>query len=301
MEKRRKIFMKTSLEHLPDYHQKRIRQIAAEIAEKVSSCEMVILYGSYARGDYVEYDERTEFGIHTTFQSDYDILVVTGPGSDMRIVAHVIRRIKERFRQDRGRTFAPVQIITERMNHFSEYVRDARYFYKDIMEEGILLYDSGKFPLPKRERVKPSRFREMAQEYYDEWIDSAEGFYLSMQLLYQEKRYKLASFMLHQMTEKLYCTVLLVFTLDKKKIHDLEELRDQTKSHARSLLAAFPLNTKEEERLFDLLCRAYIESRYNSEFVVTQEELDALIPCVLRLKEIVAKVCTEKIASIVDD
>ena len=293
--------MKTSLEHLPDYHQQRIRGIAAEIAEKVAGCEMVILYGSYARGDYVEYDERVEFGFHTTFQSDYDILVILGPGSDVRIPSLQIGRLKEHYMRIRGPMIAPVQIIYEKLSHMNMYLRDARYFYKDIVEEGVLLYDSGRFSLAERERIKPARFREMAQEYFDDRIHTAECFYIAMRSLYDVNEFTLASFQLHQMTERLYHAVLLVFTLDKKKCHDLEELRDQTKGHARGLLAAFPLNTDDEKRLFELLRRAYIEARYSMEFVVTREELDALIPCVLRLKEIVAKVCTEKIASIVDD
>ena len=293
--------MKTSLEHLPDYHQQRIRRIAAEIAEKVSRCEMVILYGSYARGDYVEYDERVEFGVHTTFQSDYDILVILGPGSDMRIPGLQIGRLEEHYMRKRGPRIAPVQIIHEKLSHMNMYLRDARYFYKDIVTEGVLLYDSGRFQLAERERIRPARFREMAQEYFDERVHWAECFFKMMQAMYQENEFTMASFPLHQMTEKLYHAVLLVFTLDKQKEHDLKKLRDQTKGHARSLLAAFPLNTDEEKHLFELLRRAYIEARYNSKFVVTQEELDALIPCVLRLKEIVVKVCTEKIASIVDD
>ncbi len=40
---------------------------------------MVILFGSYARGNYVLWDTNIEFGVHTSYQSDYDILlVVTG-------------------------------------------------------------------------------------------------------------------------------------------------------------------------------------------------------------------------------
>lgn len=42
----------------------------------MSWCDMIILYGSYARGGYVLWDERVEFGVHTSYQSDLDIMVV---------------------------------------------------------------------------------------------------------------------------------------------------------------------------------------------------------------------------------
>lgn len=69
--------MKTSLSKLPEYARLDLEQIVGLILENVPRCEMIILYGSYARGTQVEFDERIEFGIPTSFMSDYDILVVT--------------------------------------------------------------------------------------------------------------------------------------------------------------------------------------------------------------------------------
>ncbi|WP_301380068.1 HEPN domain-containing protein, partial [uncultured Alistipes sp.] len=59
---------------------------------------------------------------------------------------------------------------------------------------------------------------------------------------------------------------------------------------------AFPRDTEEEKRLFDLLQRAYIESRYNPDFEITKEDIDALIPKIEKLRDIVEKVCRERIA-----
>ena len=47
--------------------------------------------------------------------------------------------------------------------------------------------------------------------------------------------------------------------------------------------------------MFDLLQRAYIESRYNPDFEITKEDIDALIPKVGQLRDIVEKVCRERI------
>lgn len=73
--------MKKSLSHLPKEKQVDLRLIAQYVVEALGDqCEMVILYGSYARGDYVEYDQRIEFGVPTYFMSDFDILVITRGG-----------------------------------------------------------------------------------------------------------------------------------------------------------------------------------------------------------------------------
>ena len=52
---------------------------------------------------------------------------------------------------------------------------------------------------------------------------------------------------------------------------------------------------KEDKRLFELLRLAYVEARYNSKFVVTQEEIEALFPKVEKLRDIPEQICTSQI------
>ncbi|GCB33104.1 nucleotidyltransferase domain-containing protein [Bacteroides faecalis] len=68
--------MKWSIKHLPKRTQEEINTLRELIKHHVSWCDMIILYGSYARGGYVLWDERVEFGVHTSYQSDLDIMVV---------------------------------------------------------------------------------------------------------------------------------------------------------------------------------------------------------------------------------
>ena len=69
--------MKTSINYLPEQKRDDLRRIVECVLEVLPDCEMIILYGSYARNTYVDYDQRIEYGIRTCFMSDYDILVVT--------------------------------------------------------------------------------------------------------------------------------------------------------------------------------------------------------------------------------
>lgn len=68
------------------------------------------------------------------------------------------------------------------------------------------------------------------------------------------------------------------------------------KKHTTEVFEVFPRDTEEEKRLFDLLQRAYIESRYNPDFEITKEDIDALIPKVEYLRNIVERVCRDRIA-----
>ena len=82
---------------------------------------------------------------------------------------------------------------------------------------------------------------------------------------------------LHQATEYLLKSIPLVFILYRYKEHELKFLLDMCKKYTLDLVDIFPCRTKQEESVFDLLCRAYVEARYNDNFVVTKEEIDVLI------------------------
>ena len=114
---------------------------------------------------------------------------------------------------------------------------------------------------------------------------------------YSHPDYKFCAFDLHQVTECLIKAVALVYNLYGHKEHDLEFLLNKSKCYTLELIKVFPRDTEEEKRLFALLRRAYLEARYNKKnFVVTKEDIDALIPKIEQLKRVVENVCTERIA-----
>ena len=66
--------MKTSLAHLPENKQQQLQRIVAFLQEEIQ-LDMLILFGSYARGDWVE-DEDPETLLYR-YQSDFDLMIVT--------------------------------------------------------------------------------------------------------------------------------------------------------------------------------------------------------------------------------
>ena len=67
--------MNTSISHLPEKKQTELTQLT-ETLSSFKEVEMVILFGSYARGNWVE-DQYVEKDVLFEYRSDYDILVVT--------------------------------------------------------------------------------------------------------------------------------------------------------------------------------------------------------------------------------
>lgn len=287
--------MKTSTSRLPEYARKDLQQIVSMVLESLPRCEMIILYGSYARGTYVEFDERDEFGILTSFMSDYDILVVTS-GMDAKEAGRILDAVDMKYYK-RPDHQVPIQFINDDIEKLNSDLSEGRYFYTDVKKEGIMLYDSGNYKLERAKKLDFEEIRQQAQEYFDDKFDYAKGFLRNALFDYSEERYKMASFHLHQVCENLFYTLRLVHTLKNSKQHNLSKLLGATHKYSDELRKIFPRNTKEEKRLFELLRRAYVEARYNPDFVVTKEDIDAILPKVERLRNVVEETCKKQIES----
>ena len=57
----------------------------------------------------------------------------------------------------------------------------------------------------------------------------------------------------------------------------------------------FPQNSPEEVRLFNLIKAAYVNGRYDPDFVVTKEDIEALMPKVEMLGVVTEQICVERV------
>lgn len=285
--------MKKSITHLPKRKQEDLYFLVKKIKERIPQTEMVILYGSYATGKYVEYDERIEFGVPTLFMSDYDILVVTS-GIVLKKVAQALDNIEFIYYKD-SETQTPVQFINEDIKVFNRQLEEGRYFYTQLKQEGIVLYDNGNFKLARRRKLNFMEIQQQAQQYFNDKFQSANSFLDLTQYSYNKEEYRMASFLLHQASENYFHAIRLSFILRSNKQHNLAKLYSSVRRYSDELEQVFPRQTAEDKRLFTLLKDAYVEARYNPEFIVTKEDLDALLPKVKLLKDIAKRICEQKI------
>lgn len=267
--------------------------LVKKIRERIPQTEMVILYGSYATGKYVEYDERVEFGISTLFMSDYDILVVTS-GIILKKVGQALDNIEFIYYKD-PETQTPVQFINEDIRVLNRQLEEGRYFYTQLKQEGIVLYDSGNFKLARRRKLNFMEIQQQAKEYFNEKFHRANLFLDHAIFDYNRDEYTMASFDLHQASENYYHTIRLSFILRSNKQHNLTKLHSSVRRYSDELGQIFPRHTEEEKRLFTLLKDAYVEARYNPKFVVTKEDIETLIPKVELLRDITKRICEQKI------
>ena len=287
--------MKKSIAFLPKKNREDLKYLVELILDKIPVCEMIILYGSYARGTYVSYDEREEFGIPTSFKSDYDILVINSAWSYDKIENKLasVRNIYDK-RGDH-RYWVPVQFIHDSIKKVNEDLKYSRYFYTELKRDGIMLYNRGKNKLARRKPLKFGEIKKQGEEYFGEKYAKARLFMEQAVFMYDKEEYVMSSFNLHQACENLFNAIMLTFTLKNDKEHNLEELFKASRGYAPELIRVFPVGNEEEERLFKILVCSYIEARYNPEFKVSREDVEDLMVKVEKFEEVTKQVCERRI------
>lgn len=283
--------MKRSLKHLPIEKQHDLNEIVKFVIDS-RSVEMIILFGSFARGDWVE-DKYVENGTTYEYKSDYDLLFVV-KSEEMAHKYKAAKRLKQKILRDVN-PGTSVNVIYHGIEYLNSEIEDGNYFFNDILKEGIRLYHSKKFLLSKPKQLSTKDRIRKAELYFNEWLKSANVFFKTFNYNFKDKDYKEAVFLLHQATERFYMTVLLVLTDYKPKIHDLDELNVRTCRLDARFKTIFPRKTDEEERMFTLLRKAYIDSRYKIGYEIKKVELEYLSERVKNLRNLSEEVCKEKI------
>jgi HEPN domain-containing protein/predicted nucleotidyltransferase len=283
--------MKKSLSHLPERKRLELGKARALILELLpEGVEMIILFGSHARGNWVE-DIQEEEGHLCEYKSDYDILI---------LVSNIYKyqnRGYELTIQRRAREFTEtaVNVIIHSLKEVNQALRENRYFFADIKKEGIVLHNPNETRLARRRELMPEQRQTLAKEDFEEWFPSAQRFFMGYEFYFSKKFLKHAAFSLHQAVEHAFHAILLVFTGYKPKEHDIETLRNSAARFCPELKTVIPTGTDEENRLWTLLRKAYIDARYKRNYKITEPELTYLAPKVQKLHELIEKACLEKL------
>ena len=208
--------MRTDLSHLPPEKRAELALIVATLTEeferrrgwdKPGGILKIILYGSYARGDWVE-DPKSGY------RSDYDLLLVVDDPRFTDVVAYW-EAAEARFDAAlvNDRMTAEVNFIVHSLEDVQDQLRLGRYFFIDILEQGILLHDTPDRPFVEPRMLDAQAARDEAQGYFDERFTSAERLLIHGKDKIARGWHKAAAFELHQATERRYQCFLPVTSL----------------------------------------------------------------------------------------
>ena len=296
--------MKTSLDHLPEAKRRELERVVkilfAEfedatkgkqiVARKAGRILKIVLFGSYARGDWVE--DRA-----SGYRSDYDLLVVVNHEELADTLEYWGKADDALLReyQIAQRLTAPANFIVHSLSDVNKRLKKGRPFFVDIVRDGIALYEAPDHPFEKPEPLSSEEARAEAQGYFDHWMPlAAHALRLAVTSI-EDGVPRDAAFMIHQAAERLYHCILLVLTLYSPKSHKLNFLRSQAERLAPELIAAWPRESRFEQRCWELLRRAYVDARYSPHYRITADELDWLSCQTAALRDGIEAACHERL------
>ena len=296
--------MKKDLDHLPRRKQRDIERIVAILHEELEDAQKtalsekrrrgrilkIVLFGSYARGDWVE-----DIRAHGGYVSDYDILVVvnhkrlTDPGEVLyNAEDRITRAIK-----------APINLIVHTLAEVNDRMAQGHFFFADIRREGVMLYElPGHKPLAKPRPLDARQAHDTAKEHFERRFPRAKSFLPHYQLDRDVSDLHLAAFHLHQAVEHAYHALLLTLTHYTPNSHNIKLLRGLAESRDSRLIAAWSRYFKRDRSAYNILKRAYVEARYSPHYSITTEQLDWLEVGTRRLHALVEQACKEHLAKL---
>lgn len=298
--------MKTSLEHLPLRKRRDLQQtvdiLLEEFDDKIALASSarrkrgrvlnIILFGSHARGDWVE--DRT-----SGYFSDYDLLIIVN-NADFTDLATYWGPAEDRLLRGRGLFKSIPQFIVHTLDEVNSKLVVGQYFFSDIIRDGVMLYElRDKSPTGTTHRLAEptppdaAATKRMAKEYYEHWSERSQNFLKVAHFAMKESILNNAAFELHQATESAYNAYLLTHTLYSPPTHNIKYLRSRAEDMEPKLRDIWPRNDRTARRRFELLKKAYVEARYSKHYTITMGELEWLAGCVEELINLVDELCHE--------
>lgn len=298
--------MRTDVDHLPTVQQGELRRVQDVLMEefgeaisrstsasrKYGKIYKIILFGSYARDDWVDEPENG-------YQSDFDLLVVVSH-RDLTDIEHYWYVAEDKILRDAaiGR---PVNIIVHSLDEVNQALGRGEYFWVDIARDGVALYELPCHPLATPMPLTPIDAYEMAHSYFLDWLKKVDDAIEIADFCVEKAKLKDAAFLLHQATERAYICFLLVRTLYFPRSHNIKFLRSLSEDKEPRLVAAWPREARLDRRRFELVKRAYVEARYSDSYEIGADDLSAIASSVRALRYIVEQVSLERLDELRSD
>lgn len=298
--------MRSDLHHLPERQQRELERVRDTLLTGFEAAKnggggatqdwrrggmvlKIILFGSYARGDWVDEPENG-------YLSDFDLLIVVN-NAKLTNIADYWWNAEDQILRDPaiGRT---VNIIVHDLQDVNDALKRGEYFWADIVRDGVSLYSVPGHPLASPQPMTPVDALEAAQRHREHWMTQITDLLNGADFYVAQGNRKLAAFSLHQAVEAAYACFLLVHTFYFPRSHNIKFLRALSEDVDTQLVEAWPRGQRADRRRFELLKRAYVEARYSDQYDASLEDLDWLTMRAASLREIVAGLCEARITDL---
>lgn len=302
--------MRSDLHHLPEKQQRELERVRDILLAGFEAAKngggggtqawrrggrvlKIILFGSYARGDWVDEPENG-------YLSDFDLLVIVSHEKLTSITDYWWHAEDQILRDPAvGRT---VNILVHDLQEVNEALKRGEYFWTDIVRDGVSLYSEPGHALATPEPMtandawaQAESYQERGSRSVDVWLELAR---VSLEYSDDIEWRRKAAFNLHQAVEAAYAGFLLVHTFYFPRSHNIKFLRSLAEDVDTRLVEAWPREQRMDRRRFELLKRAYVEARYSDQYDASANDLEWLMARTKELRDGVAGLCQTRISEL---
>ena len=293
--------MKSSLEHLPEKKQRELARAVEIIEEEFADAlngasadfkkrghiKKIILFGSYARGTWVD-EPHTMKG----YRSDYDILVIVNTAN--LADRQYWDKAEDRLLWDPG-VKTPVGLIVHGLREVNKALKEGQYFFTDIRRDGIVLHEIDDEPLAEPRHLTAHQVYALSKGYFDQHLEASRRFSELAKTAAEKGWRNQAAFLTHQAAETAYSCVLLTLTNYSPPSHNLKFLRGLAEDIDRRLVEVWPRDQHRFAAWNNILNEAYVKARYSEHFEISDEALAWLIGRTETLQSAVEAICGERL------
>ncbi len=187
-----------------------------------------------------------------------------------------------------------INVSLHKEEMIQQQLKEGHMYYSIACNKESIIYQHNSFELPVQNTAALKALAEKSIMEFNTAHKKAGDFLNGAANYYGENEKEMAAFMLQQAVELTIRGFIHALLGSCAKTHCLRELKKPLKRCAPELQYLLSDNEAEENRLLQLLEKAYLEARYSSQFVINEKDLDALTEGAEALYEKARALFTEK-------
>lgn len=152
-------------------------------------------------------------------------------------------------------------------------LRNGHVFYSLHCIAANLVYDDKSLTYPETSPAALATIKQQARQNFDSYFQKALEFYSIALTMRQSNCSTLVTFMLHQAVELTYRGILQSLNGYSKKTHDICILMKLALRCARQLNTVLEPGIEENSHLIQLLNNAYLDARYEADYIFDEKYL----------------------------
>jgi HEPN domain-containing protein len=197
---------------------------------------------------------------------------------------HALNSVQDKIENNLQHSI-PTTAIVLSTAAFLAWLGKGHPFAVTILKKAEILYQSASIIFPMPSAVNEQKQKENNESLFTQAKNKTEGFLASAELHKIRQEYRLSAFMLHQAAEQSLRALLAIHTGLRINTHSIDKLLRYCSMFCDRLPHLFEKSEKGK-KLYSLLNKAYIHTRYKDDYSINYEELNALTEKVKIMKQL---------------